>query len=231
MAAKKIILISTLFLITSIMPQLHQDSHNYTIKVITGDAVEQFLPFIATQVITTFKDYPYLYCGNYEEEISFRTLLTQSQDNAIAVAYYKETPIGFLTGYPFTSFASHFEGSIDLFMHADLDTEQYYYFGEIIIIPEHRGHQLSSQLFNVLENYAQNLGYKAACIVTEEHETHPLKPDNYKSLEPLWNFLKYKKTSLITYCSWSTYQSDGNVIMQEHPLTYWIKTFTTLAPH
>jgi len=228
MLTKKIIFITTLFCLTNIMIQAHVDSSNYNIKIITGDTLEQFLPFVATQAITTFKEYPYLYCGNYEEEINFRTLLAQSQDSAIAVAYYEQTPIGFVTGYTFTSFASHFEGSINLFTQANLNSEEYYYFGEIIIMPEHRGNQLSSKLFNALENYAQNLGYKAACIVTEEHESHPLKPNNYQSLDPLWNLLGYKKTSLIIYFKWQTYQPDGNVIEEKHPLTYWIKEFTAV---
>jgi GNAT superfamily N-acetyltransferase len=226
MLTKKIIFIATLFSLTNIMTQTYNDSDNYSIKLITGDAVEQFLPFVATQAITTFSQYPYLYCGNYEEEINIRTPFVKFKETAIAIAYYKEAPVGFLTGYKFTVFDSHFIGSINLFRHAGLNPEEYYYFGEIIIIPEHRGNQLSTKLFTVLENYAQNLGYKAACIVTEEHESHPLRPNNYKSLKPLWNFLGYQKTSLIIYSSWQTYQPDGSVIEEEHPLTYWIKEFT-----
>jgi GNAT superfamily N-acetyltransferase len=219
MLAKKAVLIAILF---NIVANVYSSS-DYTIELITGKNLKQFLPFIAEQCITTFKEYPYLYCGDYEEEINFRTPLVELHDSSLAVAYYKGTVIGFLTGYKFTDFGSHFTKSIDLFIESGLKPEEYYYFGEIIIVPEHRGNHLSSKLFSVLESYAQKLGYKATCIVTEEHESHPLKPRNYPAHDSLWNFLGYQKTSFVTNMNWQTYQSDGSVADQMHPLTYWIK--------
>lgn len=204
-------------------PESSHQCDNYSIKLLTGNAVKEILPFVSTQVITAFREYPYLYEGKYEEEMDFRTSLAQHHNTAVAVAYHKETPVGFLTGYTFVNFDPHFKGSMELFKQANLKPEEYYYLGEVIIVPEHRGGPLCGNLFDTMENYVQNLGYQSTCMVTEEHESHPLKPKNYRSLVALWEYLGYQKTSLVIYLNWLTHQPDGSVEDAKHPLTYWIK--------
>jgi hypothetical protein len=199
---------------------------DYSIKVLTGAETQSLLPFVANLRINIFREYPYLYEGNFKEEMDDLEHCAQLLHNALAIAYYKNTPVGFLYGIPLTEFASHFENSvIDLFKNKDLDPAICYYFADIIILPEHRGNHLSSRLFTALENYAQEQGYLSGSFITESHDKHPLKPDNYKSLDPLWNSLNYNKTGLMSYGSWQTHQPDGSVSRQQHSADIWFKDF------
>lgn len=202
------------------------ENDSYIIRIHTKEDLQEVFPFVAHCRINVFREYPYLYEGNFGEEMNDLEHCAQFMHNAVAIAYYKSIPVGFLYGMPFVEFAPHFESPvIDLFKDNNLIPETCYYFADIIILPEHRGNNLSKKLFSALEHYAQKQGYCSASFITESHDIHPLKPINYKSLDPLWNSLHYKKTGLVSYGSWQTHQPDGSISRQRHSADIWLKNF------
>jgi len=213
-------------LLTTILNLLaHVD--NYTLKLVTGSEQKQLISFIAQQRISSYREYPYLYEGNIEEETVYLSWLVALPHSAIAVAYLGSEPVGFVSGASCVDFDEHFKGSIDIFKKAGLLPEAYYYFTDVIVAPEHRGHALGARLFGLIEQHAQSLGYSAGCCVTESHETHPLKPAHYKSIDSLLSNLAYKRSSMAIHFNWLTRQVHGDSIAQEHILTYWLKSFTS----
>jgi len=223
MIMKKFLLTLTLFTITTITPS--ENPNPYTIKVLTPEQMKPLLPFVANLRVNIFRNYPYLYDGNIAEEMENLEKYAQHNNSALAIAYCNETPVGFLCGSDLMHYSVHFENSIeDLFKSGNLHAKNYYYCADIIILPEHRGKYLAPQLFDAIENYAQQKGYTASCFITEHHENHPLKPHDHKSLVPLWNNLNYQKSALITYATWQTYQLDGTIKSEQHPLIFWLKT-------
>lgn len=223
MLAKKIVFAALFFsFLTTIAQEAHL-SRPYSIKVLTGDALKELVPFIATERIIAFSEYPYLYAGNFSEEMSDLAAFVQEPDSACAIAYYGETPIGLLTGCPIAHAFRYFKESPTVLDKEDTTVSSCYYFAEIIVLPEHRGKRLSGKLFDVLEDHAKKLGYTQGAFITESHESHPLKPANYQPLEPLWNRLNYKKKPLKLHASWRTYQPDGSAEHQEHAVYFWTK--------
>ena len=200
-------------------------SHPYSVKVVTGDAIKELIPFIVTECIIAFSGYPYLYVSNVteQEQMSDLAAFAQQPDNAVAIAYYGETPIGLLKGCPLPHVFRHFKEPSSIFDEEDIATNCCYFFDDITILAEHRGKKLTGKLFDVLEEHARKLGYTQGAFITESHESHPLKPTSYQPLEPLWNKLNYKKTPLKLHSDWHTYQPDGSVKYQEHTLHFWTK--------
>lgn len=199
-------------------------AHQLPITIIEGiDSINTLIPFIATQRITMFKQYPYLYQGTSDGEYEYLSWFAQLPTSTVAVAYDGEIPIGFLTGSALIDFESHFHGSADLFRNAGLDSESYYYFGEVIVLPAYRDNSICRHLFAALEQHARDHGFSAVCFTCEQHEQHPLKPANYKELGPLFTKLGYSKTGLTILFDWDTIQPDGSIAKMFHPLTYWMK--------
>lgn len=199
-------------------------SQDYNIKLITGQEQSAFIPFIADLRISQYREYPYLYEGNMKEESAYLSWLLALPSSAIAIAYLGSQPVGFVGGAGFVEFDEHFKGSIELFKNAQVQPAAYYYFTDVIIAHEHRGKKLGTKLFKVLEAHAQSLGYKAGCCVTESHEIHPLKPKDYKSVDSFLQRIGYTKSLLALNFTWMTRQIDGESAVQEHTLTYWLKT-------
>lgn len=218
-AVKNFLILSILLTtLTTFSTEIKSTNPQYTINILTGNELTKILPFVAQQRIIEFRLYPYLYAGSPEYEISYLKIY-----DVIAVVYYDQQPVGFLTGTSLIGSEPAFKGVIQLFEQADLHPENYFYFGEVIILPEHRGNSLGKKLFKVLEEYAYDHGYRAGCFITESHITHPLKPKNYKSHDDLWTSMGYIKSKLSLSLEWLTIQPDGSHIEQNHSVDYWLK--------
>lgn len=205
--------------------QTKENYRSYAIEILTGDKLKDLMPFVITQRILTFSEYPYLYVGNFPQEVKDFELFSKAPDSALAIAYHGETPVGLLTGCSFSYCASYLNNNPDAFKDENVDPNKCYYFPEIIVIPEHRGKKLSCKLLEALEGHAKKIGYEKGSLITENHERHPLKPDNYKPLDLFWASRNYKKTRIDTQSGWRTYQPDGSVRYQKHKLDYWVKDF------
>jgi GNAT superfamily N-acetyltransferase len=197
-------------------------AHEYRIEIFVGTQMEKIIPFWAHQVLTVFREYPYLYDGTTDEGIAYCKEVMGYKDAAIAVAYRDEKPVGFLSGASFVNFEDHF-GNTTGFKAADLDAATFYYFAEVIVLPEYRGQGLSKQLFQRLEAWAVNRGYTNGCFISESHEVHPLKPRNYKENDALWRSLEYEKSNISVTYNWNTIQPDGSSRKQDHIIPYWMK--------
>ncbi len=216
-------LITFSFLLVTII-SANENKDEYTIKVLTQEKMKAVLPFVAQARLTTFCHYPYLYEGDFDDEMNDLDKYAENSQSALAIAYHQDIPVGFLCGSDFMHYSPMFENPIaDTFKEEGLDPEKHYYFADVILLPEHRGKRLSPKLFKKLEKHAEKQGYQFTCFVTEHHYNHPLKPDNHRSLVPLWNKLGYHKSSILGYASWPTYQEDGTVKKQQHPLVFWFK--------
>src|ERR1700722_10140808 len=196
---------------------LSMQENQYHIAIAQGATLTELIPFIAHQRLTVFKEYPYLYQGNFDGEYTYLSWFAQLPYSAVAVAYDGENPIGFLTGTACTDFERHFQGSMTLFQNAGLNPESYYYFSEVIVLPMYRNKSICRRLLEVLEQYACQQGFSAGCLTCEHHKYHPLKPIDYRELDPLFGKLGYKKTELTLLFDWDTMQIDGSIVKGSHP--------------
>jgi GNAT superfamily N-acetyltransferase len=197
----------------------------FTIKIVSGPELTMIVPFVVEQRIEFFKNYPFLYRGNQQEEETYVGWFISLPHSALAVACYNDIPVGFVGGTSFVHFNEHFKGSVELFNRAHLKPDAYFYISEVIIIPRYREDTLIKKLFNALEDYARNRGFTNSCFVYEVHDHHPLMPKDYKLLSYQWRQLGYAQSSLnITY-RWLTFQPDGTTQRQDHELNYWLKSF------
>jgi phytanoyl-CoA hydroxylase len=197
----------------------------YRIELFSGDSFKEYIPFIARMRCEAYREYPYLYEGTLAQEEAYLTWLSRLKHTGIAIAFFNNTPIGFLSGTSLLDFDEHFSGAAALFNKEGLDAATYYYFTDVIIEPEHQGNGLSKKLFDLFESHSHLLGYTNACFVTEAHERHPLKPTDYRDLSPLWTRFGYKKSSMYSVISWDTIGVGGLSTQQEHQLQYWIKRY------
>ena len=95
-------------------------AHEYRIEIFVGTQMEKIIPFWAHQVLTVFREYPYLYDGTTDEGVAYCKEVMGYKDAAIAVAYRDEKPVGFLSGASFVNFEDHF-GNTTGFKAAHLD--------------------------------------------------------------------------------------------------------------
>lgn len=199
-------------------------SDQYRLQLFVGDEIATYLPFVHELCLTEYRNYPYLYeeamPGEYYDFLSW--YLT-SKDGALTIVFNGSEPVGFITGTSLLDFEEHFNGGTRFFQNAGMNAADYY-FGEVIVEKEYRGHFLSKRLFDALEQHGCTLGYTQVCFVTESYDAHPSKPKDHREFAGLCVRLGYHKSSVIMPFAWMSIQPEGPSQMQEHLLRFWVKT-------
>ena len=200
---------------------------NIEINIYKGIDILPFIEKTSEMRIRLFKEFPYLYQGSMDYEREYMKAYAKDPKSTIAIASCDKNIIGVSTGIPLVSESSIVDGSAQLITQAGEAPEDYYYYGEILIEPEHRGNKISSKLYSAQNELVKKWGYKKVCILTVvRQKNHPLKPKEYQSLDSMWTHFNYNRfipPILVTY-DWNTFQCSGEVRMQSNELEMWHKT-------
>jgi len=195
-----------------------------SIKVHTGNEATNYIDLISNMRINTFKEYPYLYKGTYDYEKQYLQGFIKDEKSTIAIAMHNNKIIGISTGLPLESESDIVYEVKDIFYKNYILIENYYYYGEIIILPEYRGQGLAKKLYSAQDSLIKSWGFKNTCILTvRREENHPLKPINYPPQDKMWEHLGFIRTNLTTQYSWPTIQIDNDVCDCVHTLELWSK--------
>lgn len=192
------------------------------IKIHTGESILAYTNTLAEWRIKYFKEFPYLYDGNFDYESTYVHHYHSEKDGMILTVEDEGKIVAIATGIALLSEFDIFSSSIEaLKQFVNIDTCAY--LGEIIISEEYRAKGLSRKMITAQENHYKSLGYTHCCFLTVIRTNHPLQPQDYTEPSIYWHSLGYKKTNIITSYSWPTIQHDEAVIEMENEMVYWIK--------
>jgi GNAT superfamily N-acetyltransferase len=169
------------------------------IKLYKGSAIRPFISDIARLRISVFREFPYLYDGNYEYEQQYLSKFSQNPNALIAVAFNSEKVIGAFTGLPMRDEDPSILAAIPL-----ENQSSSFYLSEVVLLKEYRKRGIGIHLFKTFEDFILQLNeynriYFASII---RPENHPLKPTDYKSADLLWAQNGYIKTATTCFLSW-----------------------------
>lgn len=191
--------------------------------LLVGAQCSSMLEDVGKIRIETFKDYPFLYEGNQELEQAYLKVYT-NEESAIVKATVDGQLAGFITGVPLAIEANVSEKAAADFKQQNYNHEEFYYIGEVIVLPEYRKQKIGTALFEKIEQQAAQFGYENFCLVGIEHaENHPLKPDNYEDPEIFCQKMGYKKTEIKMPAKYPTICADGSVKEVENTFVFWVK--------
>lgn len=201
---------------------------NITIEIFTGKDSEPYIETVSKLRIEAFKEYPYLYMGELDYERQYMRGYTKDDRAMIAIAKCDGKLAGISTGIPLISDSEIVADVKIIFLNENIDIGDYYYYGELIILPEFKGKGILKKLLLAQDELIQSWGYKHACGLTVVREdNHPLKPAGYKSPDKIGKRLGYLRTKLTTQYHWPTIQPDGTVKDEKNTLEFWIKDLAT----
>ena len=202
-------------------------AHECTLKVFTGTAIHEIMPLVIEERNKEFRNYPYLYVHEANNDYNYDNFLCNNDKAIIVVAYHDEKAIGYVTGVPLTHFLGHdhYPHAKDAWENTNLNSNDYFYTADgIIFSQKDRHHGILKKLYAAFEEQFRLLGYTHNCFVTESHDEHPLKPKDYYELSKIWEHNGYTKLPFPIIMYWPTLQADGSIINEyQHELFFWIK--------
>ncbi len=190
-----------------------------TVTTCTGADLKRTLDDLARLRIEVFRDWPYLYDGDLDYERKYLSTFAASKDAVVVVARDSDTVVGASTASPL---ANHFQDFAEPFLQANLDLDEYFYFGESILLPRYRGQGIGVRFFELREAAAIQRGFRKTvfCGVVR-NANHPQRPADYTPLDDFWVNRGYRRMEgVIAEFPWKEVGDDHET---SHPMQFWMK--------
>lgn len=202
------------------LPKQIKDQANIKILSFTGSEVKDLIPQIARLRIEVFREYPFLYVGDFEYEKRYLQKFIAMKDAIVVGAFDKDELIGLSTGFPFIYEAENLK---KVLIAADRNPEEYFCFGESVLRKSYRGLGIGKAFFDQREAHVKRLNqYRYICFYTSLRPANdPKRPPDYRPLAPFWNSRGYAEhPELIGAVSW---QEIGEAEETPKKMVFWIK--------
>lgn len=189
-----------------------------------GSGLGERVDDLARLRITVFREWPYLYDGDFDYERKYLSKFASSLGAICVAAFDGDAMVGASTGMPL---AEEHESIKAPLIAAGFDLDKVFYLAESVLLPDYRGRGLYRRFFENREAHARRLGgfqTTAFCGVLRP-EDHPLRPADAKPLDDVWRRFGYTpRDDLVCHFSWKDIDQDAET---EKPLRYWCKTLQT----
>ena len=186
----------------------------------SGTTLTQYIPELARLRIEVFRDFPYLYDGNYEYEEKYLQTYIDTPSSVIVLAIDGERVVGASTALPMKYETDELKKP---FIENNYNLDEVFYCSESVLNKDYRGLGLGVHFFEQREAHAKELGgFKTITFCCVERSlNHPRRPLNYVPLDAFWNKRGYfKHPELKTTYLWKDLDDTEET---PKPMTFWIK--------
>lgn len=190
-----------------------------TEELLTGPAVEAALEALAALRISIFREYPYLYAGEREDELKYLRIYAEAADACVITAGDSGTMVGAASGIPLCQESKEMT---DPFGGTSYPLDEIFYVGEVLFLPPYRNSGLGLRLLERIEEHVRTCGkYRyLTCATIVRPENHPLRPESYVPIDRFLDRTGFIKLhGVATSFAWK--ETDG--VKCEHPMQFWVK--------
>lgn len=152
-----------------------------------GDKAKDYLIPLAELRMGVFRDFPYLYDGDFEYEKKYLNTYFSSPHSFVILAKDNHKN-GAIIGASTAIFLSEEEDAFKkAFVEKKINPNTVCYFGESVLLMEYRGLGIGKEFMRARINFARenNMELASFCAVVRSLD-HPLRPANYQPLDGFW---------------------------------------------
>jgi GNAT superfamily N-acetyltransferase len=189
------------------------------VETLTGAALRAALPALGALRASVFRAWPYLYEAEPGYEGDYQSAYADSAGAGLVLASVNGEPVGAATCVPLRD---ETEGVRAPFVAAGLDVEDYFYFGESVLLPDYRGQGVGVAFFERREAHGLAVSTaRFACFCAVQRAVdHPARPADATSLEPFWRHRGYAPMGLSCAMNW---RDVGEVEKTSKTMAFWSK--------
>jgi GNAT superfamily N-acetyltransferase len=194
-----------------------------TVRRVPGPGIGPWLDAVARLRIAVFRDWPYLYAGDFAYEQDYLRAYARSPGSVFVLAFDGDAVVGAATGLPLADDTAEFQHP---FLAAGRAVDDVFYFGESVLLPDYRGRGLGHRFFDEREAHARSLGrfgWTGFCAVDRD-PADPRRPQDHRGNELFWSKRGYvRQPGLTVRLAW---QELGESAPSEKPLTFWLRALS-----
>jgi len=197
------------------------------VRKVSKEFARDYLGRIASIRIDVFREFPYIYNGSLDYEVTYLKRYFDAENSAFILAFdesisqtYDQQIVGVATCLPLIEEDEFIK---ETFIQNNCKCEDYFYFGESVLLPEYRGQGIGHLFFDEREKYALSfpqIKNTTFCAV-ERELNHPLKPLKYRDLTSFWSARGYALSDdLRSEFEWLDL---GQSTETKKTMKYWVK--------
>jgi GNAT superfamily N-acetyltransferase len=189
------------------------------IVVRQGPEIGPHIDDLARLRIEVFRDFPYLYEGDFDYERRYLATYMASPGAVVIGALDGGRLVGAATASPLSD---HFDEFAAPFAVAGLDPAEFFYFGESVLKAGYRGRGVGVRFFEERERAAREAGFPR-CVFSSvvRPADHPARPAGYVPLDAFWTKRGYARIAgLETGFSWRDVGAAQETVK---PMEFWQK--------
>lgn len=204
----------------------HGETHlgNIRVERLTAAALADRLEELAVLRLAVLGEFPFLYSGSAAYEQRYLSDLGSLSGGLILAAFDRDRMIAAATGAPLDR---ELDALRDPFTHAGRDPRSIFYFGEVVVLPSHRGQGVGTALLEIGESHIRqgNRFTSAAFGEIVRSTDHPRRPKTYRTPDSAWRRLGYRlEPDIGGTLSWC---DAGDREETAKPLRFWAKPLAT----
>ncbi|WP_017940023.1 hypothetical protein [Zestomonas thermotolerans] len=190
------------------------------IRLLRGAEIVPHIADLARLRITVFREFPYLYDGDFEYEARYLDTYARSADSLCVLVLDEARVVGASTALPLADETVEFQRP---FVAAGWEVAKIFYFGESLLLPAYRGLGLGVRFFAEREAHARALGRFSHCAfcAVQRPADHPRRPADYQPLNDFWARRGYRHhPELHTEYHWRDLDEQEE---SAKPMSFWLK--------
>lgn len=190
------------------------------VRPLTAMEAEARFDDLARLRIAVFRAFPYLYDGDMAYERRYLATYMDAPGAFVAGAFDGDALVGASTAAPLGAHKGAFAAP---FAARGLDPDDFFYFGESVLLPDYRGRGAGIAFFDLREAEARRQGF-AQCLFSAviRPDDHPLRPAGHVPLDGFWARRGYVRLQGVrTRFAW---RDVGEPHETDKPMEYWIKS-------
>ncbi|WP_306050067.1 GNAT family N-acetyltransferase [Oceaniradius stylonematis] len=189
------------------------------VRPLARNEIASRLDDLARLRITVFRAFPYLYDGDMDYERRYLATYLEADGAFVAGAFDGDELVGAATAAPLGEHKAEFA---EPFAARGLDPDDFFYFGESVLLADYRGQGVGVGFFDLREAEARRQVF-TQCLFSAvvRPANHPLRPAGYVPLDAFWRKRGYQPLDgLSTSYAW---KDIGETAETEKPMEYWVK--------
>lgn len=189
------------------------------ISVARGPEVLARLDALAELRVRVFREWPYLYEGETGYESDYLSTYANCPEAIVVIASTGGRVIGASTALPLRKEPESVRAP---FSKSGLAVDEYFYFGESVLLPEFRGRGIGGRFMEERVNEAARTGHRWATFCAVERDpADPRRPQGFADLHPFWQSRGFeRRPDLATEFHW---KEIGEAESTAKPMVFWVK--------
>lgn len=196
------------------------------IDVLRGSAMAPYLDEVARLRINVFREFPYLYDGDFDYEARYLQGYAGTPDSICVLARDGSRVVGASTGLPLADEDESFQRP---FLERGIPVHEVFYCAESVLLAEYRGRGLGHHFFDEREAHARALGRFrwSAFAAVDRAPDDPRRPPDARDNNAFWNGRGYERqTGMTMHLAWKEH---GETEESDKTLTYWLRPLEPAA--